>query len=310
MKLSIVTTLYNTSDFLDEFMDQCMRFLLVLPIDSYEFIIVDDGSSVEQVNKAKYICSNFSNIFLVCLSRNFGHHQAMLRGLEQSNGDLVFLIDSDLEEDPGDCLVLFNELKLSNADLVFGYQEKRRGGVWERISGYSFYFLIQKFMKVDISRNVMTSRLMSRRYVDALLSYPEKQINFAGLSSLVGFKQKMIPLEKLRLRRTSYSFSRKLKVLVDAITSFSSKPLELIFGAGLLIFSVASTVTSIFLAQWLIYGNSANGWVSLIVSIWLLGGLIMLSLGIIGIYISRIFIETKNRPRTIVKESLRYGGES
>lgn len=309
MRFSIVTTLYNTSDYLEDFMVRCQSLLPKLPIESFEYILVDDGSRVDQIEKAKSICKKFNNVFLVCLSRNFGHHPAILKGLEQSSGDLVFLIDSDLEEDPADCLKLFDEFKTSQADVVFGYQERRRGGVLERASGYIFYFLMRNLMKIDISENLMTSRLMSRRYVNALLSYSESQINFSGLALLTGFRQTSIPLKKLRLRETSYSFSKKITLLVDAITSFSSTPLKLIFGVGFLIFSVASTVISFLAVRLLIGGSPASGWVSLIVSIWFLGGLIMLSLGILGIYISRIFMETKNRPRTIVKELLVFKGE-
>jgi putative glycosyltransferase len=232
----------------------------------------------------------------------------MLQGLEKSRGDLVFLIDSDLEEDPKDCLKLYRELINSGADVVFGYQERRRGGFSERISGYIFYFLIRTLADIEVTKNMMTSRLMTRRYVDALLSYPENQINFSGLALLTGFDQKSIPLRKLRLRKSSYSLSKKMSILVDAFTSFSSNPLKLIFGVGLLIFMVASMLISFLMFRLLFNGQSTSGWLSLIVSVWFLGGLIMLSLGILGIYISRIFVETKNRPRTIVKETLVYGG--
>jgi putative glycosyltransferase len=281
-----------------------------LPISSYEFVIVDDGSNVNQLSKARAICEKFSHTSLVCLSRNFGHHYAILKGLEHAKGDLVFLIDSDLEENPMDGLKLYQEFINTKADVVYGYQEKRRGNFGERLSGHFFYFLMREFMRVEIPRNMMTARLMTRRFVNALLSHPEKQVNFSGLTLITGFKQSKIPLTKLRLRKTTYSLSRKTRVLVDAITSFSTTPLKLIFSVGLILFFLSTIVVVFLVLQSLIGQSQTSGWASLIVSVWFLGGLNMLSIGIVGAYVSKIFLETKNRPRAIVSEIYTNEGET
>ena len=302
MKFSTVTTLYNTSDYLSEFLSKVSGLHLELSVDSYEVILIDDGSTESQFLKAQSICSNYKNTKLVRLSRNFGHHHALLAGLEHASGELIFLVDSDLEEDPLDFFLLYEEMLRTNADLVYGYQENRRGGLWERFSGGLFYFIMKRFMRVDIPENLLTSRLMSRRYLNALLSHRETQINFSGLSLITGFHQSKVPLKKARLRKTSYSLSRKLSLLIDAVTSFSTSPLKLIFGTGVVIFTASVFVTLSLLVEWLNNGNPTSGWASLILSIWFIGGLNMLSLGIIGVYISRIFIETKKRPRVIVSE--------
>jgi len=302
VKLSVVTTLYNTSDYLNEFLSKVTILHKKIPVDSYEVILIDDGSTESQFLKARLICANFENIKLVRLSRNFGHHHALLGGLERAAGELIFLVDSDLEEDPLDFSLLYYEMVQTKADLVYGYQENRRGGFWERFSGKLFYLIMNRFMKVDIPENLLTSRLMSRRYLDALLSHTETQINFSGLSLITGFHQSKVPLKKKRLRKSSYSLSKKLSVLIDAVTSFSSSPLKLIFGVGVVIFTASTIVILSLLIEWLNYGESTSGWASLILSIWFLGGLNMLSLGVIGVYISKIFIETKNRPRVIVSE--------
>ena len=302
MKLSVVTTLYNTSDYLSDFLSKVSQLHVQFDMNSYELILVDDGSTEAQYSKARSVSESFLNVKLIRLSRNFGHHHALLEGLRQATGDLIFLVDSDLEEDPLDFSLLYSEMVQTRVDLVYGFQENRRGGTWERISGKLFYFLMNKFMKVDIPENMLTSRLMSRRYLDALLLHTETQINFSGLSSITGFNQKKIPLKKVRLRKTSYSVSRKVSVLIDAITSFSSSPLKLIFGTGVVIFSASVIVTLSLMIDWINHGNPTSGWASLILSIWFLGGLNMLSLGVIGIYISKIFMETKRRPRVIISE--------
>ena len=302
MKLSVVTTLYNTSDYLSDFLSKVSQLHIQFDMNSYELILIDDGSTEVQYSKARSISESYQNVRLIRLSRNFGHHHALLEGLRQATGDLIFLVDSDLEEDPLDFSLLYSEMVQTRADLVYGFQENRRGGIWERISGEFFYFLMNKFMKVDIPENMLTSRLMSRRYLDALLLHTETQINFSGLSSITGFNQTKIPLKKVRLRKTSYSLSRKVSVLIDAITSFSSSPLKLIFGTGVVIFTASAIVTLTLMIDWINNGNPTSGWASLILSIWFLGGLNMLSLGVIGIYISKIFMETKRRPRVIISE--------
>lgn len=302
MKLSVVTTLYNTSDYLSEFLSRISNLQSEESMDSYELILVDDGSTEEQYLKAKSISATYQNTRLIRLSRNFGHHHALLEGLGQATGDLIFLVDSDLEEDPSDFSYLYLEMFRTNADLVYGYQANRRGGLWERLSGKLFYFFMNKFMKVEIPENMLTSRLMNRRYLDALLLHTETQINFSGLSIITGFNQTKVPLKKIRLRKTSYSLSRKFSVLIDAVTSFSSSPLKLIFGTGVVIFTASVIVTLSLLIEWINDGNPTSGWASLILSIWFLGGLNMLSLGVIGVYVSKIFMETKRRPRVIVSE--------
>ena len=302
MKLSVVTTLYNTSDYLSEFLSRISNLQSEESMDSYELILVDDGSTEEQYLKAKSISATHENTKLIRLSRNFGHHHALLEGLGQTTGDLIFLVDSDLEEDPSDFSYLYLEMFRTNADLVYGYQANRRGGLWERLSGKLFYFFMNKFMKVEIPENMLTSRLMNRRYLDALLLHTETQINFSGLSIITGFNQTKVPLKKIRLRKTSYSLSRKFSVLIDAVTSFSSSPLKLIFGTGVVIFTASVIVTLSLLIEWINDGNPTSGWASLILSIWFLGGLNMLSLGVIGVYVSKIFMETKRRPRVIVSE--------
>lgn len=300
--LSVVTTLYNTSDYLNEFLSKVTILHKKISLESYEVILVDDGSTDSQFSKAQLICANYQNVTLVRLSRNFGHHHALLGGLERASGHLIFLVDSDLEEDPLDFYLLHKEMLQTKADLVYGYQEKRRGGLWEKFSGQFFYFIMNRFMKVEIPENMLTSRLMSRRYLDALLSHRETQLNFSGLSLITGFHQSRVPLTKTRLRKTSYSFSKKLAVMIDAITSFSSSPLKFIFATGIVIFTASTIVILSLLIQWLNNGDSTSGWASLILSVWFLGGLNMLSLGVIGMYTSKIFIETKNRPRVIVSE--------
>jgi putative glycosyltransferase len=213
----------------------------------------------------------------------------------------VFLVDSDLEEDP-ELLTTFAEvLHAAQADVVFGVQRTRRGGLFERWSGWLFFKAFNALSGCPIPENLLTVRLMTRRYVSALLSHRERETMIAGLWSLTGFRQVPIAVTKRAGAPTTYGFSRKLAILANSITSFSDRPLVFIFYMGLGIGSLASLAAAYLVIRRLFFGILLPGWPSLIVSVWLLGGLILCCQGIIGIYVSKVFLETKQRPYTIIR---------
>jgi putative glycosyltransferase len=240
------------------------------------------------------------SVRIVDLSRNFGHHKAMMTGLSYARGELVFLIDSDLEEEP-ELLAAFDAtLQREGADVVYGVQESRKGGLFERLSGWFFFRAFNLLSDHPIPENLLTVRLMTRRYVTALLSHRERETTIAGLWAITGFKQVARPVKKRSRGATTYTPARKIAVLVNSITSFSDRPLVFIFYAGLAIGGAATLAAVYLVIRRLFFGVALPGWPSLIVSIWLLGGLMLIAIGIVGIYLSRVFIETKQRPYTIV----------
>ncbi|MDY0328139.1 MAG: glycosyltransferase family 2 protein [Arcobacteraceae bacterium] len=302
MKLSIVTTLYKSSPYIDEFYNRISKEAQKIT-DDYEIIFVDDGSPDNSLQKAVAWCEKDSKVKVIELSRNFGHHKAIMTGLSQAKGEFVFLIDSDLEEGPELLGQFWNELhKESDLDVVYGVQESRKGGYFERISGGIFFDIFNFFSTTKIEKNVSVVRLMSRQYIEKLLQYTETEIVFVGLCALTGFKQKSIYFKKGYRGKSTYDLRKKIAMAVDMIASFSNKPLHGVFNLGLFI-----TVFSIIFISYLVLNKIFNdvligGWTSLIASIWLIGGLLMMSIGILGIYISKIFLEVKNRPRSIIKE--------
>jgi len=226
-----------------------------------------------------------------------------MTGLSYAQSDYVFLIDSDLEEPPETLKVFWEEVQSSKGlDVVFGVQGKRRGGLMERISGTLYYKVVNWLSDVKVPENFLTVRLMTQNYTKNLVQYKERELNFSILTELVGFKKKKIVVEKSITGPTNYSILKKFSVLVNAITSSTNRPLWLIFYLGLAI----TLVSSIFVVKLLIdrglYGVGLAGWTSVIVSIFFFGGLIIFVLGIIGIYLSKIFIESKNRPYIVVKD--------
>jgi putative glycosyltransferase len=301
VELSIVATLFRSAPHIDEFYARVTAAASSLT-PAFEIIFVNDGSPDDSLARARRLVERDERVRVIDLARNFGHHKAMMTGLAYARGNLVFLIDSDLEEDP-ELLGTFSEtLRTENADVIYGVQRQRRGGAIERWSGWMFFKLFNLMSDVPIPENLVTVRLMTKRYVGALTAHTEREMTIAGLWALAGFAQVPVAIDKHMRSTTTYSFGHKVAGLVNAITSFSSRPLVFIFYLGVMIGALSSAAAAYLVVRRVFFGVLLPGWPSLIVSVWLLGGLMLASIGIVGIYLSKIFIETKQRPYTIVRD--------
>ena len=300
MKLSIVTTMYHSESYLEKFHALVISVARKITED-YEVIFVNDGSPDKSLDIAKSISERDVHVKVIDLSRNFGHHKAMMTGLMNSGGDLIFLIDSDLEEDPYMLATFYARLQETGADVVYGVNQFRNGSWFERVSGDLFYMVFNWLSSYSIPRNLITARLMTRRYVEALISHQDQEIFMAGLWAITGFEQIPIEVNKASKGKTTYNLTRKIAILVNSITSFSNRPLVLIFYLGVFISFLSFLWLAYLLLRKLLFGEYLTGWPSLIASVWLLGGLTIFSLGIIGVYISKIFTEVKRRPYTVIR---------
>jgi putative glycosyltransferase len=300
-KISIVATLYQSAETIDAFYAQASQAARSKVGDDYEIVFVNDGSPDDSAERAAALVAADSHVVLVDLSRNFGHHKAMMTGLDYAHGDLVFLIDSDLEEDPQWLGSFLEQLENDQADVVYGVQKQRKGGATERFSGEIFYKLLNYVTRLDMPANIVTARLMTRRYVDALLRHREREVFLAGLWHITGFKQVPQVITKASNSATTYTLRRKLSILGNSITSFSNAPLVFIFYFGMII-----SLLSLVYIGWLVTlrfstDTPVEGWTTVVASIWLIGGMIISFIGVIGIYMSKVFSETKQRPYTIVR---------
>jgi len=301
MLLSIVTTLYRSSAYIREFYQRISREAPKVTQD-YEIVFVNDGSPDDSLETAISLMESDPKIRILDLSRNFGHHKAIMTGLANARGELIFLIDCDLEEDPELLSAFYEAFKSSNTDVVYGVQDKRKGAFFERISGAAFYRLINVLSHHPIPANVLVARLMSRRYVASLIEHKDRELFLLGLWAITGYKQLPVTVRKHSKRGSAYSFVKKLSILVNAVTSFSNLPLVFIFYLGLAIMLLSGTAAMYLLVRRIFFHVYLAGWPSLIVSIWLLGGITIFCLGIVGIYLSKVFIETKPWPYTIVQK--------
>lgn len=306
MKLTIVTTLYLSESYINQFYKRLLNTITNLNIVNYEIIFVDDCSPDDSLNLACEIAKKDNKVRVIELSRNFGHHKAIMTGLKNASGDKIFLIDSDLEEKPEYLKNFITAMNENDSDVVFGVQDKRKGKRFERLTGKIFWKSLKKITGLPFKENQSTIRLMKKSYVDALTLHNEHELFIAGLWLITGFKQDPISISKSYRNKSTYSFNLKVSLFINSITSFSNKPLIGIFYVGLIIFLSSLLYSSYLIYSKLFLMQSLPGWTSVMASLWFLGGLTISFIGIIGIYLSKIFIETKNRPYSIIKKIHEY----
>lgn len=306
MKLSIVTTLYKSEALIAEFIARASAAARAIT-NSYEIVMVDDGSPDGSLAIAVAAAKADPHLKVVELSRNFGHHKALMTGLQHAKGEYCFLIDSDLEEAPELLATFWERLHAEDQDVIYGMQEKRAGNLFRRVTGVLAYKVFDWLLATKIPTNHLTVRLMRRDYVDALLLHRETQLIIGGLWVITGFKQRGTFIEKGLKESTTYNIVRLWTVFLDSVTNFSAKPLVAIFYVGLLIFLASMLVSLWVIGRWAVHGVGVDGWVSVMLSVWVLGGLAILFIGVIGIYLSKVFLETKGRPLTIIRKV--HGGE-
>jgi len=300
VKLSIVTTLYRSAASIEEFYSRAMKAAEAIT-DDIELVMVNDGSPDDSIDRALTLQRTDPRVVIVDLARNFGHHKAMMTGLAYVTGDLVFLIDSDLEEQPEDLALFYQRFTQSDCDVVYGTQDARRGGFIERVTGALFFALVGALSDQPLPLNLVTSRLMTRDYVRALVRHRDREFVIAHLWQVSGFRQHAMIVKKLSRSPSTYSFRQRIEMAVKHVTTTSTRLLYFVLYAGILIFGLSVCVILYYLGRYFTSGIGVDGFTSQIVSIWLLGGLITLILGILGIYIANIMAETKRRPYTIVR---------
>jgi putative glycosyltransferase len=299
MKLSIVTTSFQSSSTIGTFVERVHAAAKKLAI-SYELIIVEDGSTDDSKNKIIQLLPTYKNMKLIELSRNFGHHQAILIGLEQARGEHVFLIDSDLEEAPELVELFYSEILKSNVDVVYGVSNKLGAGKSDQILSKIFWRLFRKYTTLKIPKGICTVRIMNQKYVNSLLLHKEVNVFLAGLWEVTGFTQKPIEVTRVYKGTTNYTYGKRLDLALTSLISFSGRPLRLIAVSGASIVLLASLMLFVLTIRHFIVEDASQGWLSLMTVIIFVGGIQILSIGMVAIYVASILEEVKARPRAIV----------
>ena len=306
--LSIVVPLYNEEGNVEPLLRRTVAIAESLPgAPSYEIVLVDDGSTDATSAAVREAMQRLPHVVLVTLSRNFGHQLAATAGLEIAAGRAVVLMDGDLQ-DPPELIGLFLAKWREGYDVVYAVRRSRKGESRFKLwSAELFYRIIKRLTNVSIPVDTGDFRLMSRRVVDALRRSPERHRFLRGMVSWVGFNQIGVEYDRdeRHAGRTKYSLLKMLRFAVDGITSFSDVPLRFAAYFGFVVSAVAFVYALVVVVAKLLRVNPpayTQGWASTIVAVVFLGGVQLISLGIIGEYLGRIYEQVKGRPLYLVAD--------
>ena len=298
--LSVVAPVFNEEELVEEFVT---RTRAAVADYDFELVLVNDGSSDRTPELLDRLAASDPRVRVIHLSRNFGHQAALTAGLEHATGDIVAMIDADLQ-DPPELILEMIERWREGADVVYAVRKQREGETAFKLATASwFYKLFDKLAQVDLEPNSGDFRLLDRRALDALLAMTERSRFLRGMTVWVGFTQTAVPYERdaRHAGETKYTLRRMLRFSLDAIASFSHLPLQLATYVGLLSAGVAFIAIPVVIVL-RIFDSYLPGFSSITIAILLLGGIQLIALGVIGEYVGRIYDEVKHRPLYIVRE--------
>ena len=307
-KISVVIPMYYEEQVAEECYERVSKVLYDLR-DSYDYeiLFINDGSKDNTLSILENIAKEDSKIKVISFSRNFGHQAAVTAGLKFVTGDCVVIIDADLQDPPELIPDMVKEWE-KGYDVIYGKRKKRDGeSVFKLLTAKAFYQTLNKLSDIEIPKDTGDFRLADRKVIDVINSLPEHNKFLRGLFSWTGFKQE--PLEYERKERfagtTKYPLKKMLKLATDGILSFSIKPLKLVGGLGILsvVISIIILIYAIlsFAFKW---NNITPGWTSIMCTLTFMGGIILISLWMMGEYIGRIYDEVRGRPQYVIEKTI------
>lgn len=303
-KISILIPAYNEQEVLRHLYERLNKLAGENTNYAFEFLFVNDGSRDNTLEMLKSYAKDDDRIAYVNLSRNFGKEIAMIAGLDHVTGDATVIIDADLQ-DPPELIPMMISYWEEGFDDVYARRKSRAGESWfKKVTSEFYYKLLQKSTSIPIQQDTGDFRLLDKRCVEALRQFRESQRNAKGMFSWIGYKKKEILYDRdpRAAGETKWNYTKLTNLAIDGITSFTTAPLRISSVLGALV-SFAAFIYIIYLViRTTLYGSDLAGYPSMMAVILFLGGVQLLSLGIIGEYIGRIFNETKNRPLYLVEE--------
>lgn len=306
-KISVVIPMYYEEEVAKICYERVKNVLEGLKKYDYEIIFVNDGSKDKTLEILKEIAEKNEKVKIISFSRNFGHQAAVTAGIRFVTGDVILIMDADLQDPPElipEMLVLWEQ----GNEVIYGKRNTRKGeSAFKLLTAKMFYDFINVMSEVEIPKNTGDFRLVDRKVIDVINSLPEHNKFLRGLFSWVGFEQKAFLYDrpKRELGETKYPFKKMMKLAKDGIISFSTKPLKLIGQVGVLSIILSFIVLVYAVCSYIFKWNGvAAGWTSIIVCITFFSGVQLFSLWLISEYISRIYDESKDRPEYVIKEKI------
>lgn len=304
--ISIIVPCYNEQEVLPIFYKEITRVAADMAGYDFEFIFVDDGSKDETLNECKKLAESDGRVKYVSFSRNFGKEAAMYAGLEKSCGDMVAIMDADLQDPPALLAQMVYAIENEGYDSVATRRVTRKGEpVIRSFFARMFYKLINKISKTEIVDGARDYRLMSRQFVNSLLELSERNRFSKGLFGWVGYKTKWLEYENVERAagQTKWSFWKLFLYSLEGIMAFSTAPLAISAVVGFMMCAVAAAAIIFIVVRTLMFGDPVSGWPSMVCIILFIGGIQLFCLGIVGEYLAKTYTEIKNRPIYICRET-------
>ena len=306
-KISVVIPMYYEEAVAQEFYERITKVLKNIQNYEYEIIFVNDGSKDRTLSILEEISDKDSNVKVLSFSRNFGHQAAVTAGIKHVTGDAIVIIDADLQ-DPPELIPEMVKLWEQGNEVIYGKRKTRKGeSKFKLLTAKMFYKTLNALSDVEIPKDTGDFRLVDRKVVDVVNSMPEHNKFLRGLFSWVGFKQVAYEYERKErfAGKTKYPLKKMLKLAADGIISFSTKPLKIVGGLGIISIVVSLAILIYSLVSYIFeLNNLVPGWTSIMVAITLFSGVQLLSIWIISEYIARIYDETKKRPQYIIDKKI------
>lgn len=304
-KLSVVVPCYNEEETILPFLEESQKVERELATElEFEYIFVNDGSKDKTLEVLREVAQSYSNVHYLSFSRNFGKEAGLLAGLEEAKGDFITVMDADLQDPPELLIEMYNKIKEGH-DVVGTRRADRKGEpVVRSFFAKAFYRIINRISETQMVDGARDFRLMTRQVVDSILELQEVNRFSKGLFSWVGFDVTYISYENRErvAGETSWNFWSLLKYSMDGFINFSEAPLNLATWTGIGSFIISILAIIFIVIKKLVWGDPVSGWASTVTIILLIGGIQLMTVGILGKYIAKIFVETKRRPVYIVKE--------
>ncbi|WP_228156466.1 glycosyltransferase family 2 protein [Arcobacter caeni] len=301
--ISIVTPIYGCCSSLNSLYERLNRTLSTITND-FEIIMVNDASPDNAWEGIKELALKDKRVKGINLSRNFGQHKAITAGLDYASGDWIVVMDCDLQDQPEEIVKLYNKAQ-EGYDIVFGRRSERKDGFFKKLSSKLFYKVYDYFTESKVDNTIANFSIISKKVLDSLKELREQNRMYPLFINWIGFNKTEIDIEHAKREegKSSYTIKKLIDLAIDSIVSQSNKPLKLSIKFGFIV-----SLLSLFYAFWLIvryflFSIPTEGWTSVMVSIYFIGGLLFANMGILGLYIGKIFDETKNRPIYIVQET-------
>jgi polyisoprenyl-phosphate glycosyltransferase len=309
-RLSLIIPCFNEEAVINELYRRISRTFLDTGITDHEIVFIDDGSTDRTFEMVSHLALSDKNVRVIKLSRNFGHQNAVVAGFNNISGDLAIIMDADLQDPPEVIPEMIKQMKDTGCDVVYAVRKDRKGdGLLKRLTASIFYRALNRLSDTDLPLDSGDFKLVNKRVIEEFKALKEKNKYIRGLISWLGFRQQAFYFDRMErfAGRTKYNLPRMIKLALNGIMYFTTRPLRIALNLGFF-----SILIGLILTFWVvcakITGSIATvpGWASTMIMVIFFGGIQLLTVGVIGIYIGSIFDEVKNRPEYIIDTRINF----